>query len=110
MAQGVKDSHACAHERSGFFGRQFVWNQRQRFRRRDHVLGVPTIEIDPGDLAIHTHCEIAAPASITNEVVTAVPANPDTIAFLPVRDALAESVNPAPDFVPRHTRILQSWP
>src|SRR5438552_18469188 len=62
ISQGVKNCHARAHERTSFFSRQFVWNQCQRFRRRDHVFGVTAVEIDASNFALNTHCEITAPA------------------------------------------------
>src|ERR1700739_720519 len=93
ITQRVKYGHACAHERSRFLGRQFFWNQRQGFRRRDHVFGVTAVKIDAGHFAIHTHREIAAAAVIANKVMSAMPADADAVALFPIRDSVASKID-----------------
>ena len=42
--------------------------------------------------------------------MSAVPANTDTIAFLPIRDAIADRINTAGNFMARDPRILKPRP
>src|SRR5262245_8291787 len=110
MAQGVEHGHARTHEGPRLFGGETIRNQRQRFSRRDHVLGIAAAEIDTGDLAIHAHAEIAPPALVTGEIVSTVPADPDAITGLPARDAIAERVDATRRFVTRHARKFETGP
>ena len=68
LRKRVVNCNARAHKRPRFLRRQFIGNRRQRRRRRDHVFGITAIEIDPGDLAIDAHREIAAPALFADEI------------------------------------------
>src|SRR5436190_20975705 len=110
IAQRVENGHTCAHEWPGFFRGKFVRDQRQCFRRRDHVFGVTTIKIDARDFAINAHSEIAATALVAHEIMPAVPADADALALLPVRDAIAQGIDAPRDFMAWHTRILKSRP
>lgn len=47
---------------------------------------------------------------ITNEIVSAVPANTNTIPFLPICDAIAYRIDTSGDFMTGHSRILESGP
>src|SRR4051812_24436314 len=83
IPKGIVDRYARAHERTDSLRRQIIGNQRPRFRSDDKVIGIAAVEIDPGDLAIDAHGEIAAPALVANKTVTAVPAYSDSLAFRP---------------------------
>ena len=110
IAQRVEHRHPCAHERSRFFRWQFVGNYGQCFRRRDHVFCITTIKIDAGDFAINAHSKIAAPALLADEIVSAMPADTDALPLFPIRDTIADRINPSGDFVTRHARILKARP
>ena len=110
ITQRVVNRHARAHEWPGFFGRHFVRNPRQRFRRSDHVFGITAIVVDPGDLAINAHREITAPALVAGKIMSAVPADADALPCLPANHAVTERIDSAGDFMTRHARILKSWP
>src|ERR1041385_6105609 len=77
IAQRVVHGHARTYERPRFFGLEFIRNRRQRRGRRDHVLGVTTVEIDPSDFALSAHREIAAPTLVAHKIVSAMPADSD---------------------------------
>src|SRR5438477_8346158 len=83
ITERVVNGHACAHERPGFLGWQFIRNRGQRCRRRDHVFSVTTVEIDSGDFAIDAHGEIAALALGADKTMSAMPPHPDSLTFLP---------------------------
>src|SRR5207249_1058405 len=110
MAQRVEYGDARAHERPGFLRRQFIRNRRQRRRRRDHMLGIPAVEIDARDLAIGAHCEIAAPALFALEAMSTVPPDTDAPTLFPASDAAADRIDPPGDFMARHTGILNPGP
>src|SRR5262249_29660136 len=67
-------------------------------------------EINSGDFAIQAHAEVTATTFIANEVVSAMPADTDAIAFFPIRDALAHCVDASGNFMTRNTRILKTRP
>src|SRR2546428_8656640 len=110
VAQRVVHRDACAHERPCFLRGQFIRNRSQRGHRRNHVLGVSAIEIDARDFSINTHCEVTAPALFTHEAMSTVPANANTLPFLPCRNVVAHCIDPSCDFMTWHTRILESGP
>src|ERR1043166_911003 len=110
IAQRIENSDACAHERPRFFGWKFVRDPRQRFRRRDHVLGVTAIKIDPRDLAINAHSEIAATALVTHKIMAAVPADADALVSFPVRHVISQGIDAPRNFMSWHTWILQPRP
>lgn len=47
---------------------------------------------------------------IANEIVSAVPANTDTITLLQVRDSISGCINTSRDFMTRHAWILKPGP
>src|SRR5205823_14686749 len=58
----------------------------------------------------YAHGKISAPASITDQIVSAVPADSHTVAFVPLSNIGADSIDAAGDFMPRHSRVLKSRP
>src|SRR6185369_187246 len=88
----VENRNARAHERTRFLSGQFIWNRSQHCRRRNHVLGVPTVEVKPRDLSIDAHGEITAPAQVAYETVSAMPADADTLTFLPGSNTVTECI------------------
>ena len=44
VSQRVESRHARAHQRRAVHCRELVRHKRQRFRRRNHVFGVATVE------------------------------------------------------------------
>src|SRR6185503_13642888 len=110
VAQRVVNRNTGAHEWSGFLRRNFVRDRRKGNGRCNHVLRIATIEIEPSHLAIDTHCEVAAAARIAHEAVITMPTNTNTLAHGPCGDVVADGIDASGDFVPRHTRILESRP
>src|SRR4029434_57717 len=110
VSQRVVDRNASAHAWSCLLGRQFVRNRSKRRCRRDHVLSVASVEIDPGHLAIDAHREVAAPAWFADETMSAVPACADALPGLPRGDVFADCVDASGDFVTRDARILKPRP
>src|SRR5947207_20403 len=106
----VVDRYASTHERTDFLRRQIIGNHRYRFRAHDQVIGIAAVEIDSGNLALHAHGEIAAPALVANKAVTAVPAYSGSLTFRPLRDIASDRIDAAGNFMTRHTWILNSWP
>src|SRR5215203_1190144 len=106
VTQRIVNRDAGTHEWTNLLRRQFIRHSRNCFRAHDHVLRVTAIEIDPGDLPIHAHSEIAAPALIADEIMAAMPAHTDSLTFLPLGDAAANRVNAPADLMTRHARIL----
>src|SRR5262249_761758 len=98
------------HEWPGFFRRYLVGNRRKCFRRCNHVFGVASIVVDTCHLAMNAHVEVTAAACLANEIMTAMPAYADALAFFPSCNSLTGSINPASNFVTWYPRILQAWP
>src|SRR5260221_6031785 len=83
IAERVVNGHARAHERSHFLCRQVVRNRGQRFRARDHVLGISAVGIEAGDFPINAHREITPPALCADETMSTMPANADALTSFP---------------------------
>src|SRR5207245_4559966 len=71
---------------------------------------ISAIEINPCAFAIDAHCEIPALALCADETMPAMPAHTDALTFLPFNDVATNRIDPSPDFMTRHTRILKSGP
>src|SRR4051812_35087738 len=84
--------------------------RRYCFRSDDQVLSVAAVEIDPGDLALHAHREIAAPAWVANKTMTAMPADSDSLTLRPWHDIASDRVDATGNFMTRHTWILNARP
>src|SRR4051812_46839360 len=84
--------------------------RRYCFRSDDQVLSVAAVEIDPGDLALHAHREIAAPAWVANKTMTAMPADSDWLTLRPWHDIASDRVDATGNFMTRHTWILNARP
>src|SRR5579864_4520200 len=110
MSQRIVNGDASAHERSGFFRRHIIWNCRQRFGRRDYVLGITAIEVDSGDFARGAHREIAAPALVAHKIVSAMPTNTNALTFVPVRNAISKRIDASGDFMSGYAWILKARP
>src|ERR1041384_4857129 len=110
ISQRVVDRDTRAHEWSCFLRRQFVWDGCKNSRRRDHVLSVPSVEIDAGYLAIDTHREVPAPAWFADETVSAMPAHADALSGRPSGNVVADWIDASSYFVTRHARILEPRP
>jgi len=110
IPERVENCNARAHERTRFLSGQFIRNRSQSRRWRNNVLGVPTVEVKPGDLSIDAHGEITAPAQLAYETVSAMPADADALTFLPGRNTVTECIDVSCDFMTRHTGILKPGP
>ena len=79
-------------------------------RRSDHVFLVTAIVAEGRDLFVLAVDEIAPPARVADEAMTAMPADAHALARLPVGDVGADRVDAPGDFVSGHSRILQAGP
>jgi hypothetical protein len=93
-------------KRSRLLRGEIIGNYSKRFGPRDHVFGVAAVEIEPGDLAINAHREIAAPAGIADETMTTMPTDTDPLTLFPARDAVADRIDSPGNLMTRHARIL----
>src|SRR5882724_3478443 len=73
MPQRIKYGYACAHERTGFLGGQFVGNRGECRGRYNHVLGITAVEVDAGDLSIDAHGEVTAATLFADKTMSTVP-------------------------------------
>src|SRR5437867_2800416 len=110
ISQRVVHGDACTHERSRFLRWQFVRNRCHCRRWRNHILGISAVKIDARNLAIDAHSEIAAPALFADEIMSAMPADADALAFFPFRNPVADCIDAPGDLMTGHTRILKSGP
>jgi hypothetical protein len=105
VAQRVEGGDAGAEKRGGFDGIKRIWHLGHGFRGGEHVLGVAAIVADAGNFLVSTMDEIAAAALEAGSVVPAVPPDTDALTLFPHRDAGADFVDDASDFVAGRTRI-----
>ena len=90
-------------------GARSFGNQRDGDGGRDHVIRIAAIEIDAGDLMVFgAGEEIAAAAFIAMAAMFAMPADADALAGFPFRDARADGVDDADDFVAGDAGILNA--
>src|SRR5215213_9914055 len=102
VAQRVVDRNARTHEWSCFFRRNLIRNRSQHGGWCNQVLGISTIEVDPGDFSIDTHREVASPALFTHEAVAAMPADTNALTSGPCCDVVAYGIDKSGDFMTRH--------
>src|SRR5262249_38173939 len=88
----------------------FVRNRRDCVRRCNHVLGIATIEIDAGNFAIDTHCEVSATTLLAHEAVSTMPTDTDALAHSPCSHVVTERIDASSDLMSGHTWILKSRP
>src|SRR5215213_9353517 len=110
VAQRVIDRNPGAHEWSRFFCRDFIRNRRQRRRRRNHVLSIAAIEVDPRDLSIKAHRKVATTTLFAHETMATMPADTNALILGPCGDVVADGIDPSSHFMTRHTRVLKSGP
>src|SRR5215467_1051438 len=108
VTQCVEGSDAGTEKRTGFCKIEAVWNRGKPLRGREHIFLIAAVEMDAGDLFIGAGDEIAFAAGRAGEVMSAVPADTDTLALLPVRHARTRLVNNPGDFVSRNARVLNA--
>src|SRR5271155_470191 len=65
---------------------------------------------DPRNLLVLAENEITATAGIAGEIVATVPSDAYALAWLPIRDVSADSVDAAGNFVSGNARILEAGP
>src|SRR5215470_13958394 len=83
MAQRVERSNAGTHQRARFGGIQPVRDCREPFGGSEHVLLIAAIKVDPRNFLVVARNEIALATGRAGEVVTAVPADADSLPFFP---------------------------
>src|SRR3954464_10074773 len=84
IAKRIVNRNPGAHKWTHFLRRQIAWNRGHCFRTYNDVLRVTAVEVDPGNLALHAHREVAPAAGITNKTMSAVPANANSLASAPL--------------------------
>src|SRR6267143_4372694 len=109
IAEGVVGRDAGAEQRRGFGGVQILGNARGGFVRHDHVLGVPAVVADAGDLFPLAVDEEALATGVADEAVAAVPADAYPVALLPLGHVGANFLDPTGDLVARNARIRNAW-
>src|SRR4030095_4280581 len=103
--------HAGAHQRCAVDSREFGRHSRQSLSRRNQIFGVTAIERNSrGEQGHSAGKKLAAPAVIAITAVASVPANADALTSFPRLYPLAHVINDTQAFMPRHTRILNTWP
>jgi len=110
VAQRVEDGDAGAEERGGFGGGEIVGDCRYRLGGRDHVLGVAAVVSDARNLSVFAEREVAAAAGFAGKIMASMPADSYALAGLPLRDAFADRVDAAGDFVTGDARLPDSGP
>jgi hypothetical protein len=105
VAQGVEGRDSGAQQRRRIARLELRGNQRQRFERRDHVVGIAAVITDAGNLATYAGNEIAAAAGAAVAAMPAMPTHADALARLPVGHADANGVDQPDHFVARHAWI-----
>jgi len=108
MTERIEGGDAGAHERRRLAVRQPCRHASQRLDARDHVLGVSTVRTDAADQLVPAGHEIAPAARVADEVVPAVPPDPDAVPGLPALDPGTDPVDDTDHLVSRHPGKLQT--
>src|SRR5438105_5672574 len=107
VAKRVVGGDAGAEERGRLERGELVRNARHRFGGRHHVLGVPAVVADSGDLRLLAIDEEPLPAGRASEAVAAVPTDAHALAGLPSGHPGPDGVDASGDLVPGHARQLE---
>jgi hypothetical protein len=85
LSEDVERAHAGTHEGCRVDRRERRWNPGQGVRRSDHVLGVPSIDVDPGDLLVPAIDVLASVARFAVKTVGSMPSDAHAVALFPSR-------------------------
>src|SRR5215472_7780548 len=99
VAESIESGDAGAKKRGSFSGVERVWHSGDSFGGSEHVFSVAAVIADAGDFFVHAGNEIAAAALQASSVVAAVPADADALTLVPIRDAGADFIDDAGNFV-----------
>ena len=111
VAKGIEGRHAGIHERRGVDGAEPVGDAGQHRPRRDDVVGVAAVEVNPGDLEVVPAGQVvAATTAVAVAAVPAMPADAGAVARLPLGDVRADRVDDAGDFVAGNARERDPGP
>src|SRR5262245_43399380 len=99
IAQRVEGGDACAEQRRGVDGIEFVGDRCERLDRRDHVVGIAAVEVNAGNPEVAASDEVAAPAAGTRPANAAEPADADSLARAPVGHLRSHGIDAAGDLV-----------
>jgi hypothetical protein len=110
MPQTIERRDTCAHKGGRFRGRKSIGNRRHGFLSCDHILSISAIFLESGHLEVPTSHEIATSTRIAVTIMSTVPANSHSLAFLPHRHASAKLVYYSGYFVAGDPRVLQPRP
>src|SRR6185437_13431432 len=104
VAKGIEGGRSSTHQRSGILRTQIGRNHRKRGMRRDHVVGITSVERNAGDLnAGLTGKEIAATTGIAPAAVPRMPADADALPGLPTgRHVRSYGIDRPDHFMPGH--------
>ena len=111
VAERVESRHAGIHERRRVDGAEPVGDAGQHRPRRDDVVGIAAVEVDPGDPEIVSAGQVVAAATaVAVAAVPAMPADAGAVARLPFGDVRADRVDDAGDLVAGNARQRDPWP
>ena len=108
IAKRVEGRDARAQEGGGLCRRQLVWYGRDAARLSDHHLRIASIHGGTryhGVLTIH---DVSASARFAYPVFATEEADPNSLTDFPLGHATAQGVSSTNDFVPWHSRQLQT--
>src|SRR5579871_5645997 len=108
MTQGVICRDSSAEQRRCFGIFKDVGNRRQCFNRSDHVLLIPAVIADAGNLKVHAIEEISATALAASIVMASIPAHTDALPDFPRGHARPNFVDDTRHFMPGNAWILKS--
>src|SRR5438128_8925915 len=108
VAQCVKGRDTGAKQRARLRCVEAVRNCCETLGWSEHIFLVTAVKMDARDSFVRAGDKVAFPACRASKVMAAVPADADSLAFLPVRDTRAGFVNNACNFVAGHARILDA--
>src|SRR5882724_12047392 len=103
VAQTVEGGYASTHQWRGLHGVQFHGHHRHCLGTRDHVFGITAVAGDSGDVRHRLAREkISAAAVRAITAVPAMPADANSLPWLPIGDSRAHGVDHTDYFVPGH--------
>ena len=108
VAERVERRDARAEERRRVGCADCVGETRDGFVRHDHVFGVAAVVGDAGDLRLFAVDEESLAARVADEIVPAVPAHADPVAFLPLGHVGPDLVDSSGDLVAWDARQRES--
>src|SRR5215471_16480672 len=105
MTERIECSNSRAHQRGGFDIAERFRDVGQRFHGRHHEFLIASVVADTANLPVRAVHEIPSPAGETSAVLSAMPADADSLTLLPLFHAGSNLIDHADYLVSRHTRV-----